>query len=166
MIIFLIYSLTLFFVLSSFHVVASIDDRNGNTGAAATIRTIPIVFVYILPERSCTDLHLPKFLISSMEQILSTQIGYDVYFITNAVKCESTIQDYSTSTFQQHFYLIDSDEIMSPRSMVFKNNTLLGTAEYGLYTTSALRFFLLLDFMKTYKHSSILHVEGAMLNIF
>ena len=121
---------------------------------------LPIVFVYLLVNTNCSEVHIPLFIWSSLNQTINYQTpDCDVYFITDIGFCPHA--QTSAAQFGGRLHLVDINTIISPKTKQFgiDLNNVLSSGEENLYTTSALRFFALEDLMIHFNLSSVFQVE-------
>lgn len=129
--------------------------------SSASDDKLSIVFVYLLVNTNCEEVHIPLYIWSTLNQTVNYQTpDCEVYFITDISHCSHTRS--AATLFGTRLRLIDLDTIITPKTKQFRigMHRALSSADGNLYTTSALRFFVLEDFMIYFKVPFALHVES------
>jgi hypothetical protein len=119
--------------------------------------SVPIVYVYYVSEDVCSD-GLPTYLHATLQQAVRSQsTTTPIYFIGNYIECSA---DWKSSLPSVTF--VDTSAIVSERTNMVKAWCLerFQRDRGELWMTSALRFFLLEDFMSAYSIQYLLHLEG------
>jgi hypothetical protein len=149
-----IMALVLLIHLAAYHHAASKDNERFISREQASKLTI--VFIYYMSEDVCKD-GMPQYIATSLDQAVRTQSHANVYFVANYIDCS-----VSWKKFLPTVKFVDTSLIMSSRSEIFKSFCLERfQRERGeLWMTSALRFFLLEDFMRYFSIAEVLHLEA------
>lgn len=130
------------------------------SGTAETAsHRLPIVFVYTVVPAVC-KYGLPEYIKVSVEQAIFSQPDCDVIMASNYADCELIAKTVSEVA---GLIQIDTTKIESAETKQFANlSTNVFSSDYAgeLWITSALRFFILEDIMKSQGYTEILHVEA------
>lgn len=130
----------------------------------------PIVFVYLVPS-TCKE-SLPEYMKSTINQAINVHSNLSqVILISNFKQCSKAIDSViGILTHRQKkdggrtFYIADSETLVSAETKKYINasSQLFNGATFNnhLWRSSALRFFLLLDLMRTFSYDDLLHIEA------
>eukprot|EP01036_Dinobryon_divergens_P028552 gene28552-37511_t len=119
----------------------------------------PVVYVYTVVPAVC-KYGLPSYIKDSLEQASFTQPDCAVVMISNYAECRE-IEKALVNI--ENIVKIDAASIISNRTRHFSNlsrEIFVADGLNELWITSALRFFIMEDFMVTYNFTEILHVEA------
>lgn len=119
---------------------------------------VPLVYIYLMG-KECEV--FPDYIKHSLLQAVRTQKNVmDVILISNFKECPSIFDSIKDIPF---LLTVDSDVIASNATKTFdemSEGLFSGIHFPFLWKSSALRLFLLLDFMQLYHHDEALHIEA------
>ena len=144
--------LWLTFVLAAFQALKGITERTESD-------RLPIIFVYTVVPAVCQH-GLPDYIKVSLEQAIYTQPDCNVIMASNYADCELISKTVAEIPGLKR---IDTSLIQSATTRLFLNRSSnVFSSDYAneLWLTSALRFFVLEDIMRTENYTEILHVEA------
>lgn len=118
----------------------------------------PIVFVFLATPILCEN-GGPDYIAHSLDQAINTQPLSNIIFIANFKECPSLNNITNSSRVMK----TDTSIFASNRTKHFTDlaTTIFQSDRYGeLWINSAIRFFLLHDFMDYFNVTSVIHVEA------
>jgi hypothetical protein len=141
----------LFCILSCFWLLWPLYQSSKHT-------SLNIVFVYTVVKSSCKD-GLPTYVRYALEQSIFSQPDCHTVLLSNIQDCPSIADSVKDI---EGLHLVDSFPIVSNRTLKFENlsNNVFLDMRNSLWMTSALRFFLLEDFMKDRGWKELIHFEA------
>jgi hypothetical protein len=140
----------LLFMLLLFHLYVNEALPPPETQVTAPVVGVPIVFFYVFAEASHHTKQL-SYLSLVLEQAVAISTS-SVYFITNDVSNAHVNKIIGVIS-------VDTTSTVSPRTTAFVNKT-VSMLQFSIWSTSMFRFLYLEDFMREYKVSKLLHIEG------
>ena len=149
----------LLFWMASMFSTKSTPDIAQDTTNSSWMTKFPIVYVYTVVPAVCKH-GLPGYIKESLEQALFTQPDCAIVMISNYAECreiEKTVYKIV------NIVKIDATNILSNRTRQFANlsrEIFVADGLNELWITSALRFFIMEDFMVAHNFNEILHVEA------
>lgn len=124
-------------------------------------RRLPVMYVYTLVPAMCRR-GLPAYIHVSLEQAIFTQSDCDILFVSNFAECPTMARDVE-DLIPKGLQLLDSTTIISNRTLTFQNLSAGVFQRDGggeLWFTSALRFFIMEDALRTSGYGEMMHVEA------
>eukprot|EP01040_Poterioochromonas_malhamensis_P015354 gene15354-17172_t len=122
-------------------------------------RKVPLVFIFLMG-KECPNA-FPDYIKHSLFQAVRIQRHVmDVILMSNFKDCPSLLDSIKSIPF---LFTVDSEKIASNSTRAFDEKSKdLFTAAHNqfLWRSSALRLFLLLDFMQVYHYDVALHIEA------
>lgn len=125
----------------------------------ASSNRLPIVYVFTVVPAICA-FGLPSYIRTSIEQGIFTQPDSDVILVSNFAECSTLAASVKDMPLLK---LVDSTIIISNRTLQYKNvsaSIFMTDGGGELWLTSALRFFIMEDLMRTFGYTELIHVEA------